>query len=106
MPRMNKLSNYATTISAEAGTTRIVYHSTTIVEFNESQIILRTGGWETVTTKRKMNQAARQFDLGYSVEQKDGDWFVRYYGKPEPFTGHTMTLDRKRFEASNFGSKL
>ena len=106
MPRMNKLSNYKTTIHEARGMTRVVYHSTEIVAWNADKIELHTGGWQTVTTKRKMNQAARQFNLGYSVEQKDGDWFVRYYGKPEPFTGNSMVLDRKRFETSNFGSKL
>lgn len=81
MPQMHKLSNYKTTIETRAGKTRIVYHSTCIVEFDEKQIILRTGGWDTVTTRRKMNQASRQFDLGFTVYRADGQSLVTLNSK-------------------------
>ena len=79
MPRMNRLSSYATTVSADAsGITRVVYHSTEIVAWNadRSRILLRTGGYDTVTTRRKMNQAARQFGLPYSVYRDKGRTYV------------------------------
>lgn len=72
----NKLSMFQTTITERNGNTCITYHSTCIVEFDHENIILRSGGWETVTTKRKMNQAAWQFGLGYGVHQVKGEWFV------------------------------
>ena len=77
MPRMNALSNYATTIAAEEGCTRITYHSTVIVEYDAETIILRTGGWDSVTTRRKMNQAANQFGLDYGVYRDKGESYVR-----------------------------
>lgn len=91
----NKLSTYATTIAARDGNTVITYHSTAIVEFDADFITLRTGGYETVTTKRKMNQAANQFDLGYSVFQKRGIWFVNYNGSTYEFEGTEMQLSRR-----------
>ena len=96
MSRMNKLSNYKTTIHEARGMTRVVYHSTEIVAWNADKIELHTGGWQTVTTKRKMNQAARQFNLGYSVFQHDGDWFIRRPdGGDMPFDTDEVVLDRK-----------
>lgn len=77
MPRMNALSSYATTIAAEEGRTRVTYHSTVVVEFDRETIILRTGGWDTVTTRRKMNQAANQFGLDYGVFREGGESYVR-----------------------------
>jgi len=97
---MNKLSNYATTVGYKNGNTTVTYHSTPIVEFDHECIILRTGGWKSVTTKRKMNQAARQFDLGYSVMQKDHAWFVRYdfshqgLNTVKAFDGDEMVIKR------------
>jgi hypothetical protein len=73
----NQLSTYRTTIDHLCdGRTVIRYHATAIVTFDASTITLRSGGWQGVTTKRKMNQASHQFGLGYSVSQKDFHWSV------------------------------
>ena len=71
------LSNYATTWTTdENGNGRVTYHQTTIVEWTPETITLRTGGHHTVTTKKKMNQAADQFHLRFSVVQRRGTWWV------------------------------
>jgi len=72
----NRLSTYKTTWFDDNGTGSVVYHKTPIVSWVDGKITLRSGGWESVTTKRKMNQASHQFDLGYSVYQKNKTWFV------------------------------
>jgi len=87
----NRLSNYKTTWSNDDGNVTVRYHNTDIVsvhmEAGRKVITLNTGGelgdWHTrsqavgsVTTKRKMNQAARQFDLPYSVHQKNHVWYL------------------------------
>ena len=72
----NKLSGYKTNVVESNGNGMVQYHSTVIVEWVRDKITLRSGGWETVTTKRKMNQAAIQFDLAYGVFQKNYEWFV------------------------------
>lgn len=87
MPRMDKLSEYRTTISGDAGEMHVTYVRTKIVSWTADKVTLRSGGWRTVTTKRKMNQAAHQFGLGYRVFQHDGDWFVtRPDGGDVPFS--------------------
>ena len=78
MDRMDKLSEYRTTIAGDtSGEMHVTYVRTQIVSWNADTVTLRSGGWRTVTTKRKMNQAANQFGLGFRVFQHDHDWFVR-----------------------------
>jgi hypothetical protein len=58
------------------GDTVITYHSTPIVRFNPDRIVLATGGWDSVTTRRKMHQAAIQFRLPYRVWREKGQSYV------------------------------
>ena len=76
MARMDKLSNYKTTWVDKGDSGTVVYIHTDIVSWKNGKITLNSDGWETVTTKRKMNQASNQFALGFGVFQKDFKWFV------------------------------
>ena len=76
MPRMDKLSTYRTTWFDNGDHGGVTYIQTNIVYWRDGFVTLDSGGWETVTTKRKMNQASRQFGLGFSVYQRDYIWFV------------------------------
>jgi hypothetical protein len=95
MPRMNKIGSTATNVQTdEKGTTRVRYHQTDVVSFSPKTITLNTGGWFTNTTRNRMNQAAQQFALGYSVYQKAFRWFVEFNGKTVAFDGEAVTLKR------------
>ena len=101
MARYNQLSSYKTTVSSDGDATRVTYHSTVIVEWTKDEITLRTGGWRGVTTKRKMNQAAWQFGLGYGVHQRKHEWYVSLWCAKtsewiceRPFDDSTFTLNR------------
>lgn len=72
----SKVSGVKTSIRFEDGMTHVKYHSTDVVSFDASRIILRSGGWQTVTTKRRINQANNQFALGVQVYQKRFYWYV------------------------------
>jgi len=94
---MDRLSNYRTLWDTCGDTGGVSYVRTRIVEWDADTITLRTGGWRTVTTKRKMNQAARQFGLGYSVFQHDFDWFIRRPdGGDMPFDKDEITFSRRK----------
>jgi hypothetical protein len=83
----NKLSTYKTVIGmTPAGANFVKYHDTKIVQWSGIGIVVDSGGWKTVTTKRKMNQAAIQFGLGFGVYQDKHEWFVIMPdGTIEPF---------------------
>jgi hypothetical protein len=51
-------------------------YNTEIVKFNSREVVLNAGGWQTVTTKNRMNQVARENNLDISVGQVDGNWYV------------------------------
>jgi hypothetical protein len=77
MANVNQIGQRATTIQTDDdGMTRITYHSTDVVKFNDQKVILNTGGWQTQTTVRRMNQASNQFKLGYKVFQRNFNLFV------------------------------
>lgn len=76
MSRYDRVSRYCTRVEGDTMAGNVRYHSTDIVHWDPTTIVLRTGGWPTVTTKRKMNQAAREFDLGFSVYQKKHQWYL------------------------------
>lgn len=58
----------------EAGSCR--YHYTDVVWWKQTEITLNTGGFWTYTTKHRMNQTAAAYELGFSVHQARGDWYV------------------------------
>lgn len=77
MAQNQVVGKHATTVRARAnGGGCVTYHDTDVVVWNEHQVLLDTGGWFTVTTKTRMNQAANQFGLGYQVYQEKGQWYV------------------------------
>ena len=87
MGQTHTIGRVATSVFTEDGVTRVVYHSTPVVSFDNETITLRTDGWTTGTTKTRMNQAANQFGLGFYVFQKDYTWYVAMPdGRTEPFT--------------------
>jgi len=78
----------ASNIRTENGVTKCRYHSTDVVEFDAERITLRSDGWQTATTKARMNQASNQFGLGFRVFQRDHEWFVGLpNGNIVPFIG-------------------
>ena len=70
------VGTHKTSIRTDDEHTIIRYHDTDVVKFNSDYIILNSGGWETVTTKRRMNQTSEQYGLGFHVFQKDYIWYV------------------------------
>ena len=100
MPAMHKLSSYKTTVAQRDGRTVVTYHSTPIVEWDADRIILRTGGWDTVTTRRKMQQAAHQFGLNFYVYREKGTTYVKNkVGRIE--LGDGVTIDRCHYANRN-----
>ena len=57
---------------------RVVYHNTEVVKVKDSRYaVLNNGGWYTVTSKTRMNQASREYHLGFAVYQENFNWYVK-----------------------------
>lgn len=70
------MKKHATTEFYDNGINYVVYHKTAVVKYNYDKIILNSGGWETRTTKDRMNATAHENGLCYYVYQKDYIWYV------------------------------
>jgi hypothetical protein len=82
-----------TVLPHDGGRTSCIYHQTKVVSWNDSTVVLNSGGHRTLTTKTRMNQCAREYGLGYSVYQKNRVWYVDFAGKTIPFQDD-MVLER------------
>lgn len=99
------IGTHRTTIGNDNGSIVVTYHSTQVVSFNDKHINLRSGGWQSVTTKRRMNEVSSTFGLGYRVYQVNFDWFVMYGGKEYAYHDR-MTLDRHTKQAYTYDGKV
>ena len=100
MAKTDKVGTHKTAIYHSDGYTCIRYHSTEVVRFNTDEIVLNSGGWHTVTTKLRMNQASDMFHLGFRVSQRQYEWFVDYFAQGRlTFTFRDgMILERQSVE--------
>ena len=94
MAQSQIIGKHKTKVYEEGGYTRVKYHFTDVVTFNDSVINLDTGGWESLTTKQRMNQASNQFGLGFNVYQHNFKWFVKFKGETIEFKNGMATLVR------------
>ena len=95
MSQTSIVGKHRTKISRHGENTYITYWSTDVVAFDNDWILLKTDGYFTNTTKLRMNQASTQFSLGYTVYQKQFEWYVTYQGETYKFCGNSMSRPRK-----------
>ena len=71
----------------------VTYHRTEVVhvDYATGTVTLNTGGWESATTKSRMNQASNEYRLGYSVCQFKHVWYChKPDGQVVEFTGNIV----------------
>jgi len=79
MTQTQTIGKTATTVKHDRyGFSTVTYHETDVVTFTSEKVTLDSGGWHTVTTKNRMNQTSAQFNLGFTVSQVKGLWFVSH----------------------------
>jgi len=101
----------ATTIEPHSAGIALAYHGTPVVVFCEDDtLIINSGGYESMTTKARINDALRE--TAYSVYQRDHAWYVRHGGGADvPFTnwmrlvpGESAAEFRARLAAEALGA--
>jgi hypothetical protein len=100
MSQTTTIGTHRTTVSTDdnngIGVTRVTYHSTNVVTFDNYHIQLQSGGWHTPTTKLRMNQTSSQYGLGFHVSQRNFDWYVTYKGAEQYYTDGMILIRTNR----------
>ena len=60
-------------------------HGNKIAEVYANSIVLFDGGWQTVTTKSRLNAILDEFAAGTGVIQRNYEWFLTYKNLKEDF---------------------
>ena len=97
---MKQVGSHKTSVFTEDSVLKVCYHNTIVVEVTEDNITLRCGGWYTDTTKRRMNQASLQYQLGIHVYQVNYTWYVGYNGEVIPYEDN-MIIKRVPLKLKN-----
>ena len=79
-------SSANTRVEAVVGASRIYLHGNLIAEVGDDYMQIFDGGWQTTTTKSRLNALFSEFcNPGEGVFQKAYQWFVRVNGEIVPF---------------------
>ena len=85
----NDWSNSNTFVDYNSNTncSTVVLHRTAIAVYdhNTNALKLNTGGWQTVTTKSRLNAILQELITGASVFQRDFIWFLNYNNQTHNF---------------------
>ena len=60
-------------------------HNIATLDHNTNALKLSSCGYETVTTKSRLNAILEEVKYGCKVFQKQFEWFIRYQGQTESF---------------------
>ena len=85
----------ATKITFKNGCFKVYYHETCVVSASPQthKVTLNTGGHFTKVTMDRMNQAAYETGLDFSVYQKKNVWHVDVNPNGNPFDSYLRTVD-------------
>ena len=73
-------ANTAVTFDAESGISTVYLHGNKIAEVSDNDMTIFDGGWQTTTTKSRLNALCQEFCIaGEGVFQKDFLWYVRKF---------------------------
>ena len=70
-----------------------VVHSTNAVKVSSC-------GWQTVTTKSRLNAILSEVKYGCSVFQKQWNWYVSFRGQTQDFVDGMILLDAQSLEVA------
>ena len=77
----------------ESGVSVVRLHGNKIAEISDNDMTIFDGGWQTVTTKSRLNALCDEFCIaGEGVFQKDFQWFVRKFVAESSITGKVFNV--------------
>ena len=80
--------NTSVHFNEESGVSVVRLHGNKIAEIDDTSMTIFDGGWQSVTTKSRLNALCTEFCIaGEGVFQKDFKWFVTKLVGPSSVTG-------------------
>ena len=95
-------SNTTVVYSNETNCSSVYLHGHNIATLDHTTKALRLSscGYETVTTKSRLNALLEEVKYGCRVFQKNFDWFVRYNNQTQSFFDGMILLDEQSLEVA------
>ena len=75
-------------------------HQIATFDHNLKAVKLSSCGWQTVTTKSRLNAILSEVKTGCSVYQKDFNWFVSYADQVVSFFDNMILVDANHLEVA------
>ena len=90
----NNFSSSNTMVKHFDGDAEVYLHGNHIATVMNNSIIIKDGGWQSNTTKSRLNALLDEFSYGMRVFQKNFEWFVPYKNVSEDFvSGMELAID-------------
>ena len=75
-------------------------HNIATVDHSTNAVKVSSCGWQTVTTKSRLNAILSEVKWGAKVFQKNFDWFVSFRGQTQDFIDGMILLDTQSLEVA------
>jgi hypothetical protein len=86
--------NTAVYFDETSGVSVVRLHGNKIAEVSDTDMTIFDGGWQSVTTKSRLNALCDEFCIaGEGVFQKNYKWFVRKFVGESSITGKVYNVD-------------
>ena len=73
-------------------------HNIATVDHSTNAVKISSCGWQTVTTKSRLNAILSEVKYGCSVFQKQWNWYVSFRGQTQDFMDGMILLDTQSLE--------
>ena len=86
--------NTSVHFNEESGVSVVRLHGNKIAEVSDTDMTIFDGGWQTNTTKSRLNALCDEFCIaGEGIFQKNYKWFVRKFVGESSITGKVYNVD-------------
>ena len=75
-------------------------HNIATVDHSTNAVKVSSCGWQTVTTKSRLNAILSEVKYGCSVFQKNWNWYVSFRGQTQDFMDGMILLDTQSLEVA------
>ena len=75
-------------------------HQIATVDHSTNAVKVSSCGWQTVTTKSRLNAILSEVKYGCSVFQKQWNWYVSFRGQTQDFVDGMILLDTQSLEVA------